>query len=257
MKKTRSVIIFVTLCILGLISFGLLFYDAAVDLLESVLPSKTETVRADPQPKDLSAERTAPTPSVAPFRLRRELPSWCLDAAELNGDFYSSVENDPTGTVRELRIYSGTDVSRYALSYYYAYFASDDEIHYIVDSSGWSGTWRLRVDGDQLLVDRFEAVPGEDQDGSRLGTGALIASYQVGLSDWTARQLSGERYEEEAPPVEEETKRQYVANSRSKVFHLPTCADVANMNEENKVAMYTTREEMIAQDYHPCGHCNP
>ena len=195
MKKTRSVIIFVTLCILGLISFGLLFYDAAVDLLESVLPSKTTNYRTDQEPVQVS-QPSDPAPSVAPIRLRRELPSWCLDVAELNGDFYSSVENDSTGSVREFRIYSGADVSLYALSYYYAYFASDDEIHYIVDSSGWSGTWRLRVDGDQLLVDRFEAVPGEDQDGSRLGTGALIASYEVGLSDWTARQLSGERYEE-------------------------------------------------------------
>lgn len=257
MKKTRSVIIFVTLCILGLISFGFIFYDAAVDLLESVLPSKTETLRADPQTKDLSAEQTAPTPSVAPVRLRRELPDWCLDAAELSGDFYDSVRNDPTSAVRELRIYSGADVSRYALSYYYAYFASDDEIHYIVDSSGWSGTWRLRVDGDQLLVDRFEAVPGEDQDGSRLGTGALIASYQVGLNDWTARQLSGERYVEEAPPVEEEPKRQYVANSRSKIFHLPSCADVDNMSAENKVTLNTTRQDMIAQGYHPCAHCHP
>ncbi len=257
MKKTRSVIIFVTLCILGLISFGLLFYDAAVDLLESVLPSKTETVRDDPQTKDLSAEQTTPTTSVAPVRLRRELPDWCLDAAELNGAFYGSVENDPTGAVRELRIYAGANVSRYALSYYYAYFASDDEIHYIVDSSGWSGTWRLRVEDDRLLVDRFESVPGEDQDGSRLGTGALIASYEVGLSDWTARQLSGERYEEEAPPVEEEEKHQYVANSRSKIFHLASCPDVGNMSAENKVTLNTTREEMITQGYHPCGHCHP
>lgn len=254
MKKTRSVIIFVTLCILGLISFGLLFYDAAVDLLESVLPSKTETVRADPQTKDLSMEQPAP---AVPVRSSLRLPDWCLDAADLNGDFYGSVENDPTGAVRELRIYSGADVSRYALSYYYAYFAADDEIHYIVDSSGWSGTWRLRVDGDQLLVDRFEAVPGEDQDGSRLGTGALIASYRVGLNDWTARQLSGDRYEEEAPPVEAETTRQYVANSRSKVFHLPSCPDVGNMSAENKVPMYTTRQDMIARGYTPCGHCNP
>ena len=207
--------------------------------------------------RDRAQTQSAEAAEPAPVRSMPRLPDWCRDAAELNGDFYSSVENDPTDAVRELRIYSGADVSRYALSYYYAYFASDDEIHYIVDSSGWSGTWRLRVDGDQLLVDRFEAVPGEDQDGSRLGTGALIASYQVGLNDWTARQLSGDRYEEDAPPVEASVKRQYVGNSRSKIFHLPTCADVGNMNEENKVSMYTTRQDMISQGYHPCGHCHP
>ena len=257
MKKTRSVIIFVTLCILGLIAFGFSFYDAAVDLLESVLPSRTATLRDDPQTKDLSAEQTAPTPSVAPIRLRRELPSWCRDVSELNGDFYDAVRNDSTGTIREFRIYADADFSRYALSYYYAYFSSDDEIHYIVNASGDFDTWRLRVEDGAILIDRFEAVPGEDQDGSRLGTGALIASYEVGLSDWTARQLFGERYEDELPPAEEEEKHQYVANSRSKIFHLASCPDVGNMSAENKVPMYTTRHDMIAQGYTPCGHCNP
>ena len=257
MKKTRSVIIFVTLCILGLIAFGFSFYDAALDFLETVFPAKTSTVHADPGSSFVDAGLPAPSAASAPVRTAPLLPSWCLGVSELTGDFYSAVQNDSTGTVREFRIYTGADFSQYALSYYYAYFASDDEIHYIVDTSGWSGTWRLRVEGDQLLVDRFESVPGEDQDGSRLGTGALLASYEVGLSDWAARQLSGERYEEEPKPVEEATQRQYVANSRSKIFHLPTCGDVANMNEENKIAMYTTREEMIAQDYHPCGHCHP
>lgn len=204
-----------------------------------------------------SAPAQTATDAPAPARLNRVLPSWCRDVAELGGDFYTAIENDSTGLVRELRIYSGADISLCSLSYYYAYFASDDEIHYILDSSGWSGTWRLRVEGDQLLVDRFESAPGEDQDGSRLGTGALLASYEVGLSDWAARQLSGERYEEEPTPVEEATQLQYVANSRSKIFHLPSCADVGNMSEENKVIVYTTRQDLIAQGYTPCGHCNP
>ena len=234
--------------LLVLAAVVILVFFFGITSLDDLLPGKT---------KILNAEQAAPASSEAPVRSTRILPSWCLDVAELDGDFYSSVENDSTGTVREFRIYSGADVSRYALSYYYAYFASGDEIHYIVDSSGWSGTWRLHVEDDRLLVDRFEAVPGEDQDGSRLGTGALIASYEVCLSDWTARQLSGERYEEELPPAEEAEKHRYVANSRSKIFHLASCPDVSNMSAENKVPMYTTRQDMIAQGYTPCGHCSP
>ena len=257
MKKTRSVIIFITLCILGLIAFGFSFYDAALDFLETVFPAKTSTVRSDSESSFVDAGLPAPAAVSAPVRTAPLLPSWCRDVSELNGDFYDSVENDGTGSVREFRIYAGADVSRYSLSYYYTYFADDSETHYIVDTSGWSGTWRLRVEGDQLLVDRFEPVLGEDQDGSRLGTGALIASYEVGLNDWTARQLSGERYEEEPKPVEEATQRQYVANSRSKVFHLPSCQDVGNMSEENKVIVYTTRQDLIAHDYTPCKHCEP
>ena len=238
--------------LLVLVAMVILVFFVGIKSLNDLLPGRTRILNAG-QSSPVQAAPEAP----APVRSNRVLPSWCRDVSELNGDFYDSVENDGTGSVREFRIYAGADVSRYSLSYYYTYFADDSETHYIVDTSGWSGTWRLRVEGDQLLVDRFEPVPGEDQDGSRLGTGALIASYEVGLSDWTARQLSGERYEEEPTPVKESPQRQYVANSRSKIFHLTSCADVSNMSDENKVLLYTTREDMLAQGYTPCGHCEP
>ena len=257
MKKTRSVIIFVTLCILGLIAFGFSFYDAALDFLETVFPSKTSTVHTDSESSFVDAGLSAPAAASAPVRTMPKLPSWCMDVSELNGDFYSAVQNDSTGLIREYRIYTDADFSRYALSYYYAYISSDDEIHYIVNASGDFDTWRLRVEDGAILIDRYEAVPGEDQDGSRLGSGAFLASYEIGLSDWTARQLSGERYVEATPQVEEAEKHQYVGNSRSKVFHLASCPHVSEMSEENKVPMYTTREDMIAQGYKPCGSCNP
>ena len=238
--------------LLVLVAVVILVFFGGIRSLSDLLPGRTRIMNAGQ-----SAPAQTATDVPAPVRSNRVLPSWCRDVSELTGDFYDSVENDGTGSVREFRIYSGADISRYSLSYYYTYFADDSETHYIVDTSGWSGTWRLRVEGDQLLVDRFEPVPGEDQDGSRLGTGALIASYEVGLSDWTARQLSGERYEEEPTPVKESPQRQYVANSRSKIFHLTSCADVSNMSDENKVLLYTTREDMLAQGYTPCGHCEP
>ncbi len=49
----------------------------------------------------------------------------------------------------------------------------------------------------------------------------------------------------------------YIINTNSKVFHTVDCSSVANMSEENKE--YTTRsaDELIADDYSPCGRCNP
>ena len=51
--------------------------------------------------------------------------------------------------------------------------------------------------------------------------------------------------------------KEYVLNTSSKKFHLPTCSSVKQMNESNKTTFSGTREELIAQGYTPCGNCNP
>ena len=49
----------------------------------------------------------------------------------------------------------------------------------------------------------------------------------------------------------------YIANKSSKTFHKPTCSSVSKMKEENKLEITSTREQMIADGYKPCGTCNP
>lgn len=49
---------------------------------------------------------------------------------------------------------------------------------------------------------------------------------------------------------------QYIGNSNSHVFHLPTCNSVKGMKEKNKIEFYT-REEAIQLGYKPCQRCNP
>lgn len=49
----------------------------------------------------------------------------------------------------------------------------------------------------------------------------------------------------------------YVLNLNSKAFHLPSCPSVEQMKEKNRSFSSLTREELIAQGYHPCGSCQP
>ena len=52
-------------------------------------------------------------------------------------------------------------------------------------------------------------------------------------------------------------KTTYVLNTNSKKFHYPDCSSVGKMSEKNKEERTTTREDLIADGYEPCGSCKP
>ena len=63
---------------------------------------------------------------------------------------------------------------------------------------------------------------------------------------------------EEKPSVgETATDADYIVNTGSGKFHLPTCPGVKTMAEKNKLEFHGTREEAIAAGYAPCGTCKP
>ena len=49
----------------------------------------------------------------------------------------------------------------------------------------------------------------------------------------------------------------YVLNTNSKKFHLSGCSGAASIREANRQEVKTTREDLIAQGYSPCGTCKP
>ena len=51
--------------------------------------------------------------------------------------------------------------------------------------------------------------------------------------------------------------RLYVINTRSGVFHYPSCDGVKEMSEHNKKEVTATRKELTDQGYTPCGACEP
>lgn len=78
--------------------------------------------------------------------------------------------------------------------------------------------------------------------------------YATGES-WESGQASSAPEESQSSAAEE--ARDYVLNTSSHKFHLPSCSSVETMSEKNRENYHGTREELLAQGYEPCGSCNP
>lgn len=62
---------------------------------------------------------------------------------------------------------------------------------------------------------------------------------------------------EETISEEEGQESQYILNTRSMKFHLPSCSAVNKMKEKNRQEYTGSREALIQQGYSPCGTCHP
>ena len=51
--------------------------------------------------------------------------------------------------------------------------------------------------------------------------------------------------------------RDYVVNTRSGVFHYPTCEGAQSIYKKNRKEVHATRKELTDQGYVPCGYCEP
>ena len=49
----------------------------------------------------------------------------------------------------------------------------------------------------------------------------------------------------------------FIINIKTKKFHKPTCTHAKNLSDENKEESTKTRDELIAENYSPCGTCKP
>ena len=61
----------------------------------------------------------------------------------------------------------------------------------------------------------------------------------------------------EAEPQGAAPECDYVLNTNTHKFHVPSCSSVSDMSEKNKYYFNGTRDEAIAQGYEPCKRCNP
>ena len=69
---------------------------------------------------------------------------------------------------------------------------------------------------------------------------------------------AGEASEKGAPgSAEGKGTTEYVLNTNSKKFHLPSCSSVDQMSPKNREDVEDTRENLIAKGYDPCKRCNP
>ena len=59
------------------------------------------------------------------------------------------------------------------------------------------------------------------------------------------------------PSATKSAERDYVLNTNTHNFHVPTCRYVKTIHQENYATAHATREDVIAKGYSPCGHCKP
>lgn len=52
-------------------------------------------------------------------------------------------------------------------------------------------------------------------------------------------------------------KQEYIVNTSSRKFHLPSCSAVSKIKQENKKAYIGYRDNLVKNGYEPCGQCKP
>jgi len=68
--------------------------------------------------------------------------------------------------------------------------------------------------------------------------------------------ITGRNSDIETNPSETDTN-EFVLNTSSMKFHLPTCSKAININDKNKAYSTASRDELIAAGYSPCSICEP
>ena len=121
------------------------------------------------------------------------------------------------------------DTGNHVLYYVKPWFKDDELVARGVQMTAWSV--EDKGEGISFNVYCFNVTPGAEID------------YKTGIVTT----------EEQAA----QDARTYVINTRSGVFHYPTCDGVKEMSEHNKKTVTATRTELTSQGYTPCGACEP
>lgn len=109
-------------------------------------------------------------------------------------------------------------------------------------------------EGDNLVASgvQMEALSVEDE-GEGICYNVYCYNVQPGVEIDYA---TGESREADAAQTDHAAEEQeYVLNISSKKIHLPGCASVADIGENNKEYYTGSYEDLLAQGYSPCGNC--
>lgn len=100
------------------------------------------------------------------------------DIKDLDGSFSKEVMNDKTGNLRYSSFVKPENFKDYALSYGKAYVKSKDELHYVMNFQNKVMS-SIKDMGDYYVVRDTEHVKGEEHDADTIGSGMLLAEYNV------------------------------------------------------------------------------
>lgn len=62
---------------------------------------------------------------------------------------------------------------------------------------------------------------------------------------------------EPAPVVTRAADVDYVLNTNTMKFHIPSCSSVSQIKDENREDFTGARDQVIGMGYAPCGQCKP
>ncbi len=115
-------------------------------------------------------------------------------------------------------------------------------------------------EGDELVARgvQMEALSVED-DGEGVCFNIYAYNCQPGIAiDYETgdSELSGETAETGGGKTEEKPQ-EYILNTSTKKFHLPSCQSGIDTKEENKQTVKETRSKLLEDGYEPCGRCKP
>lgn len=95
--------------------------------------------------------------------------------------------------------------------------------------------------GDNMLAD--DATPLPQVSGAASEQGSTVES--------------GKASERGTGASDSKNVAEYVLNTNSKKFHVPSCSSVDQMSAKNRQDVEDTRENIVANGYDPCKRCNP
>ncbi len=111
-------------------------------------------------------------------------------------------------------------------------------------------------EGDNLLADgvQMEAYSVEDQ-GKGVSYNVYIFNAQPGI--WIDYATGDSREIQPDDMVSKEDASDFVLNTNTKKFHLPSCGNADKIQKENKENFTGDRQQLVKNGYEPCGSCNP
>lgn len=133
----------------------------------------------------------------------------------------------------------------------------ENEVANYVEETGNHVLYRVTpiFQGDNLVASgvQMEAYSVEDR-----GEGVCFHVYVYNVQPGVGiKYETGESWLEEETSPSQEVGAQYVLNTSSKKFHLPSCSSVDTIKEGNRQDYQGSREALVEQGYTPCGACHP
>ena len=120
--------------------------------------------------------------------------------------------------------------------------------------------------GDELvargvLMEAMSVGATREEDGEDLEFCVYVYNNQPGIvidyATGESRLASDSDFDKKEEEKPDSTEITYVLNTNSKRFHKVGCSGEKNMSPENREETDKTREELLEEEYIPCGTCKP